>query len=400
MRTFEDAQEFVEEEDVKFIRLSFVDVRGKMRNIAIMPENLKHACEYGIPFDSSAMRGRPADGRQEYFLFPDISTLGLIPWRPVDGRVARMFCDIRDQEGKLCLSDSRRILKEAVEAAAEKGIWFETCTDFEFYLFHLNERGEKTDVPLDYAGYFDVAPEDKGENIRREISFELVDMGIQPRSSHHEEGPGQNEVDFDYSDPVSAADNAEIFRWMVKNIAASNGLWADFSPKPIADQTGDGVHYNFVLHTDDGEDAEQKVMDSFAAGILRRAREITLFLNPVEDSYKRLGVLKAPKYVAWTKNRRDQFLCFPVGRGRRSVELRSPDPASNPYIAMALSIYAGLEGVEEDLLLDPEQENARGESVEKIPGTLKEAYQAAKSSEFVRRYVPDDFFALYENLEG
>lgn len=390
--TGDEVFDFIEQEDVKFIRLAFCDVYGRQKNISIMPEELKRAFSDGISFDASAIRGFGNEVKSDLLLFPIPSTFNVLPWRPSRGKVVRMFCDIRRPDGTPFEKDPRKILKDAVKAAAEKGISVNFGSEFEFYLFKTDENGNSTKIPFDNAGYMDVAPDDKGENIRREICLNLYDMGIRPESSHHEEGPGQNEIDFRYSDAVTAADNAMNFITVVKACAMNNGLFADFSPKPLKNESGNGMHINMSVKSADGRD----VTASFMAGIMNRVREITAFLNPSEDSYRRLGEKKAPKYITWSHENRSQLVRIPAAKGEyRRIELRSPDPTANPYIAFALLIYAGLEGIE-NFLSAPEAVNINlftaDESVTKglqsLPQSLAEAKEIARKSEFVKAHLP------------
>lgn len=393
--TEEEIFDYVEQEDVKFIRLAFCDAFGKQKNISIMPEELSRAFSDGISFDASAVRGFGSEVKSDLLLFPVPSTFNVLPWRPSRGKVVRMFCDIRRPDGVPFEKDSRKILKDAVKKAAEKGLTVYFGSEFEFYLFKTDENGDSTKVPFDNAGYMDVAPDDKGENIRREICLTLSDMGIRPESSHHEEGPGQNEIDFRYSDAVSAADNAMNFITVVKAAALNNGLFADFSPKPLKNESGNGMHINISVKSTDGSD--QSV--HFLAGILNRVREMTAFLNPCEDSYKRLGEKKAPKYITWSHENRSQLVRIPAAKGEyKRIELRSPDPTANPYIAFALLIYAGLEGIEKGLEIpEPVNENlfTAPESVTKslslLPQSLEEAKKIARESEFISTYLPKGF---------
>lgn len=390
--TGDEVFDFIEQEDVKFIRLAFCDVYGRQKNISIMPEELKRAFSDGISFDASAIRGFGNEVKSDLLLFPIPSTFNVLPWRPSRGKVVRMFCDIRRPDGTPFEKDPRKILKDAVKAAAEKGISVNFGSEFEFYLFKTDENGNSTKIPFDNAGYMDVAPDDKGENIRREICLNLYDMGIRPESSHHEEGPGQNEIDFRYSDAVTAADNAMNFITVVKACAMNNGLFADFSPKPLKNESGNGMHINMSVKSADGRD----VTASFMAGIMNRVREITAFLNPSEDSYRRLGEKKAPKYITWSHENRSQLVRIPAAKGEyKRIELRSPDPTANPYIAFALLIYAGLEGIE-NALSAPEAVNINlftaDESVTKglqsLPQSLAEAKEIARKSEFVKAHLP------------
>ena len=390
--TGDEVFDFIEQEDVKFIRLAFCDVYGRQKNISIMPEELKRAFSDGISFDASAIRGFGNEVKSDLLLFPIPSTFNVLPWRPSRGKVVRMFCDIRRPDGTPFEKDPRKILKDAVKAAAEKGISVNFGSEFEFYLFKTDENGNSTKIPFDNAGYMDVAPDDKGENIRREICLNLYDMGIRPESSHHEEGPGQNEIDFRYSDAVTAADNAMNFITVVKACAMNNGLFADFSPKPLNNESGNGMHINMSVKSADGRD----VTASFMAGIMNRVREITAFLNPSEDSYRRLGEKKAPKYITWSHENRSQLVRIPAAKGEyKRIELRSPDPTANPYIAFALLIYAGLEGIE-NALSAPEAVNTNlftaDESVtgglQSLPQSLAEAKEIARNSEFVKTHLP------------
>lgn len=393
MYSYDEVMTYCQEEDVKFIRLAFCDLTGRQKNIAIMPEELGRAFRYGISFDASAIPGFGDEVRSDLFLFPDPSTLSVLPWRSAQGQVVRMFCDIRRPDGSPFERDSRRLLKKAVEAAKEMGITCYFGAEFEFYLFRTGENGEATRIPYDNAGYMDIAPEDKGENVRREICLTLVDMGIRPEGSHHEEGPGQNEIDFRYSDALTAADNAVTFQAVVKTIAMQSGLSACFSPKPLPDQSGNGLHINMSLQGA----KDQRQRDAFMAGILRHVREITAFLNPTEESYLRLGEKKAPRYVTWSPENRSQLIRIPAARGDAvRFELRSPDPGANPYIAYALLIYAGLEGIRtESSLCPPVNVNlfTAGPEVtdplETLPANLPEALELARHSPLVARYMPE-----------
>lgn len=396
MYSFEEVNTFVEEEDVKFIRLAFCDVCGNQKNISIMPSELKRAFTEGISFDASAITGFGDEVKSDLFLHPDSSTLSILPWRPQSGRVIRMFCDISYPDGTLFEKQDRYILKKAIEAAKAKGFTFRFGGEFEFYLFQLDEKGAPTDIPFDRAGYLDIAPEDRGENVRREICFTLLEMGIRPESSHHEEGPGQNEIDFVYSDALSAADNAVTFKSVVKTIAMQNGLYADFSPKPLQGKSGNGMHINISVKSEDGKDYSEAMM----AGVLAHIEEITAFLNPSPQSYHRLGEKKAPKYIAWSPENRSQLIRIPAAKAEyKRVELRSPDPTCNPYIAYALLIYAGLDGIEKKMVPAPPVNlnlytaaAAVTDSLKTLPLTLSEAMENASASTFVRSILPDCYF--------
>ncbi len=395
----DEITQYIAEEDVKFIRLAFCDVFGKQKNVSVMPSELERAFRYGIAVDGSAIAGFGTDIHSDLFLHPDPATLSVLPWRPEHGRVVRMFCDIRHPDGTVFKYDTRAVLKAAVKKAEEAGISFAFGSEMEFYLFKCDENGNATEEPYDHAGYMDIAPEDKGENVRREICLTLEQMGILPESSHHEEGPGQNEIDFRYSDPLSAADNAATFRTVVRTVASRNGLFADFSPKPLSDKPGNGMHINFSAKKKNGED-----MTAFAAaGILRHISGLTAFLNPSDDSYRRLGKDKAPKYVSWSAENRSQLIRIPAAEGEyKRAELRSPDPSCNPYLALALLICAGLDGIENRLVLpSPEDKNLydlpakEAAAQTPLPATWQEAKKAALRDDFVKTVLSEHLIREY-----
>lgn len=391
--------QYVSEEDVKFIRLAFCDIFGRQKNISIMPDELPRAFEYGIAFDASAIPGFGGEVHSDLFLCPDPATLSVLPWRPEHGKVVRMFCTIRRPDGSEFESDTRTVLKKAISDAEAAGVQFSFGSEMEFYLFRRDENGEPTAVPCDNAGYMDIAPNDRGENVRREICLTLEQMGIKPERSHHEEGPGQNEIDFRYSDPLTAADNATTFRTVVNTVSARNGLFADFSPKPIKEKSGNGMHINISAKRDGGQD----ILPEIIAGILSHIPEITLFLNPTENSYERFGSCKAPRYISWSAENRSQLIRIPSATGEfRRAELRSPDPTCNPYLAFALLIWAGLDGVKNKTILsqptDIDLYGAPYESREKfglLPQTLAVAKKAAQESGFVGKYLPANIIKDY-----
>ena len=390
--------QYVAEEDVKFIKLTFCDVFGRQKNISVLAEELPRAFDYGVAFDASAITGFGDETHSDLILHPEADTLTPLPWRPEHGRVVRMFCNITYPDGTPFECDTRSILKKAVRDAAEAGYSFSFGAEQEFYLFELDENGRSTGRPYDQAGYMDIAPEDRGENIRREICLTLEQMGIRPESSHHEEGPGQNEIDFRYSDALTAADQAMTFQTVVRTVAARNGLYADFSPKPIPDMPGNGFHINISLNPEHTE-----TFDGMIAGILTRVEEITAFLNPTEDSYRRLGQKKAPGYVSWSKENRSQLVRIPaVTGGSRRAELRSADPSANPYLAFAMLIYAAIEGIEKKEVLPAEadinffkaeEEELKG--FKKLPGCLADARKIAADSEFVKNCIPESVLRIY-----
>lgn len=398
--TKQEVLQFVSEEDVKFIRLAFCDVFGKQKNISIMPEELRRAFDHGIAIDASAVAGFGDEIHSDLFLHPDPETLAALPWRPEHGRVVRMYCSVTYPDGSLFENDTRSILKKAVETAANEGYEFYFGAEMEFYLFKVNDYGESIKIPYDNAGYMDVAPYDKSENIRREICLTLKEMGIYPESSHHEEGPGQNEIDFRYSDAISAADNALTFRKIVQDIAIHNGLWASFSPKPFDDKPGNGFHINMSVKSKNGE---KDILEPMIAGVLKNVRDMTIFLNQKDESFKRLGNHKAPKYISWSSENRSQLIRIPAAQGEyKRMELRSPDPRANPYVAFALLIYAGLYGIKNRLTLPPaadlnlyKTDKETLAKFEKLPESRGAASAIAKNSEFIRKYIPDSMLKTY-----
>lgn len=396
--------QYVNEEDVKFIRLAFCDVYGRQKNISVMPDELPLAFEYGIAIDGSAIKGFGDETHSDLLLHPDPETLTVLPWRPEHGRVVRMFCSISYPDGKAFECDTRSLLKKAIADAKKAGIEFDFGAEMEFYLFRLDENGDKTKKPYDDAEYMDIAPEDKGENIRREICLTLEQMGIRPESSHHEEGPGQNEIDFRYSDPLSAADNAMTFQTVVKTVAQRNGLWADFSPKPLENKPGNGLHVNISAKKDG---SEKDLLPFIIAGILDKVSDMTAFLNPHEKSYERFGNSKAPKYISWSSENRSQLVRVPAStKEHRRVELRSPDPSANPYLAFTLLIYAGLYGIENNLypptVADINFFKADKDTLakfEKLPETLDEAIEKMRKSEFIIEHLPSAIIEIYNKKD-
>ena len=394
----EEVLQYVQEDDVKFIRLAFCDVFGRQKNISIMPDELPRAFSQGIPIDGSAIHGF-GDVHSDVLLHPEPHTLHQLPWRPEHGKVVRLFSDITWPSGESFPCDTRSLLKKAIADAAGSGYHFYFGSSQEFYLFRLDDNGYPTDIPHDHAGYMDLAPEDRGENVRREICLTLEQLGIRPESSHHEEGPGQNKINFRYSEALSAADNVMTFRTVVKTIARRNGLYGDFRAKPLPDQPGNGFHINISVEADDGSD----VLPSVMAGILEKAYEMTAFLNPTENSYARFGGHKAPACISWSNDNRAQLLRLPaVVSENKRAELRSPDPTANPYLVFSLLIYAGLYGIRKNLSL-PEPAGADHSSAgtaaapeyQPLPADLAEACRAAAESDFILENLPEEIRYIY-----
>lgn len=411
--TAQEILEFVEENDVQFIRLGFCDILGVQKNISIMPDELESAFENGVSFDAHAIKGFNDITDSDLFLFPDPSTLSVLPWRPGPGRVIRFYCDIKNPDGTQFVHDSRHLLKQVVSRCEEMGYICKVGAECEFYLFKTDEDGNPTNTVLDNGSYLDISPIDKGENIRREICLCLEEMGISPEKSHHEQGPGQNEIDFKFSDAMTSADNIMTFKSVVKAIAARNGLFASFMPKPILNFPGNGMHINLSLSQDGfnvfkiSPDEHSKVAESFIAGILSKIAEITLFLNPLANSYERFGECEAPRYVSWSHQNRSQLIRIPAAFAERArMELRSPDPSINPYLAYALIISAGLDGIEKEMPLPPEVDmdmitvsDDETETIDLLPGSLQKAINYAKNSDFVTSIMGNELFEKYIALK-
>ncbi len=394
--TYQDVLNFCEEQDVRFIRLCYFDVFGKQKNVSVLPSELARAFEEGISFDASAIDGFLDEVHSDLFLHPDPNTMCILPWRSIDGSVIRMYCDIKYPDGRIFERDVRYILKQSIKKAKDLGFTINFGSEFEFYLFKLDENGENTNIPLDYAGYMDIAPEDKGENVRREICFTLEEMGINPEVSHHEVGPGQNEIDFRYSDALQAADDAATFQWVVKTVADANGLYADFSPKPLEKYPGNGMHINMSI------DKHEEYILSFMSGILSHMKELTLFLNPSEKSYSRFGKDKAPQYITWSYENRSQLIRIPATHSSSRMELRSPDCTCNPYLAFALLIEAGLEGIEKKLEIPQavdinlfHADESITSLLEQLPQSLDEAKACAKNSSWISSLVNESILDAY-----
>lgn len=382
MYTQRDVLTLVEEEDVKFIRLAFFDCHGRQKNISIMANCLESAFKYGVSFDASAVCGFETPDKSDLFLHPDPSTISIIPWRPNTGKVVRMFCNICYPDGTPYKKDCRNMLQKAIsDMERECHCSLNIGSEIEFYLFKLDENGNPTKAPFDQAGYMDIAPEDRGENIRREICFTLEEMGITPESSHHEEGPGQNEIDFHYSDALAAADNAATFKWIVRTKAAANGLYADFSPKPLPDCAGSGFHIN-ISCSDSSKGANA------LAGILARMEEMAYFMNPSDESYKRLGSHKASKFICWGPQNRSACIRVPATKNQPRLEIRSADSECNPYLVFTMLIYAAMEGIKNNLqppaAVDKNLFEQGDASIKTLPANLESAKKIAMSSDFIK----------------
>lgn len=403
--TLSQLMQFIEENDIKFICLAFCDMFGVQKNIAIMASHLPHAVESGISFDASAIAGFANVAESDLFLVPDLDTFVILPWRPSEGCVGRFFCNIKYPDGRPFEGDGRHLLQTIEQKAAQAGYRFLLGPECEFYLFETDEKGRPTLEPFDRAGYFDLAPMDRGENVRREICLTLEEMGIQPERSHHEQGPGQNEIDFRCASPLHAADDLMTMRAAVKAIAAQNGLFASFLPKPLQDESGSGLHINLSIFQNGVNLFENFRTDphptaaAFLAGILRRIPEITVFADPLPGSYERLGRCEAPGVASWSCQNRSSLVRVPAASGPDCrMELRSPDPSCNPYYVTALLLAAGFEGVQEGLSLPAAADYdafARPAGLTPLPASLDEALALARESEFLKQVLPEKLLVDY-----
>ena len=389
----EEIISYAKEQDVSFVRLAFCDIFGQLKNISVSLSTLERAFSDGIRFDASQIRGFLNVEDSDLLLFPDPNTMAFLPWRPSQGRVIRFYCDIKHPDGRPFVGDTRHMLKQTERELFENNYEVYLGSELEFYLFKSDENGDPTYIPMDRASYFDIAPLDKGENIRREICLNMEEMGLKFESSHHEKGPGQNEVVFRHSLLLDAADNIISFKSMVKALAARNGLYASFLPKPLFEECGSGFHMNISV-SKDGRDMSV-YRENVIAGILKHIREMTVFLNPIVNSYERLGGYQAPGTITYGTGNRNLLIRVPLGKGADAnrIELRSPDNATNPYIAATLLTRAAMEGIEKDLKCD---ESLSGDT---LPQSLIEAVEVAADSEFINSVLPQHLVSCFLNAK-
>ncbi len=382
---------FVKENDVKFIRLAFCDHVGVQKNISLQPGELERAFESGIPFNAWELPGFHLPAGTKLLLRPDARTLSILPWRPSSGRVIRLFCDLMNADGTPYGGDTRAMLQKTVQDAAQLGYSIRIGSACEFYLFHTDENGDPTMVPQDHGSFFDLAPADRGENVRRDICLTLYEMGIIPESSHHAVGPGQNEVVFRSSDALSAADQFMTFKSVVKQAASVNGLYASFMPRPLEKEKSSALTLMFEVYKDGKNLFEEKMLEieacSFVAGILERLPELMLYLKPTTNSYSE----DSRRIPGWSNLSGKFSVCIPAIAGIKGrMELTAADPAINPHLVYALLIRAGLEGIQKEQVL-PQMEAPCG----KLPLTLRQAITAVNRGELSKRYVPEDVLNSY-----
>jgi len=399
----EDIIKLVEEEDVEFIRLQFTDIFGNMKNVAITASQLEKALDNRCMFDGSAIEGFVGIEESDMYLYPDLNSLTIFPWRPQQGKVARLICDVHRFSGDPFEGDPRHILRNVVKEAAQMGYTFNVGPECEFFLFDTDENTLPTTTTHEQAGYFDLGPMDFGENARRDIVLTLEDMGFEVEASHHEMAPAQHEIDFRYDDALKTADNIMTFKLAVKTIAKRHGLHATFMPKPKQGVNGSGMHINMSLWKD-GKNIFWNESDPyclsqeayyFIGGIMKHLNGMTAIANPLVNSYKRLVPgYEAPVYIAWSSQNRSPLIRIPAAKEENCrVELRSPDASANPYLTLAVCLKAGLEGIKNKIepptcvdgniyeLTDVQRAEI---GIEALPVTLREAIIALEQDELVK----------------
>ncbi len=413
--TKEDVLRLLEEEDVEFIRLQFTDLHGTLKNIAVTAGKIGSILENGCHFDASATDGIPRVLDSERILVPDFSTFEILPWRPQQGKVARLLCDVMLPDGSHSNLCSRYILQKNIEKAEEKGLSFEVGPECEFFLFETDENGNPTVVTHEQAGYFDIGPLDEGENARRDIVMNLEDMGFEIDASHHESAPAQHEIDLSYAKALETADNIQTFKLAVRTMAKRHGLHATFMPKPKNDVNGSGMHINISILRDgknifaDASDENGISQEGyyFIGGLMKHLEGMSVITNPLVNSYKRLNPeFNAPVYIAWSARNHKQMIRIPtvMKGGSARIELRSTDSAANPYLTLALIVAAGLDGIDNKIKppaavdenigkLSADQIEALG--VKRLPGNLKEAIEKAKADPFISEVLGNDAFERY-----
>lgn len=380
--------QYIEENDVKFVKLTFCDLHGRLKNISILSSELAVTFEHGQRIAAKKIAGFEVSNGKDLYLFPDARTMTVLPWRPQQGRVIRMFCFIRYKDGTPFEGDSRYFLKKAMKAAVNAGYCFRFGTSCEFTLFLNDERGIPTKTPHDFAGYCDTAPDDKGENIRRDVCLTLEQMGIQPVSSRHESGCGQHEIDFNSSSALKAADTFLSFKSAVKSVAETHGVHASFMPKPLRNDCGNGMYISFTVFPDSDFLEERAfecgdIVKSAAAGIMEHIRDFALFANSNVNSYERLGEFTAPRDIIWSDEECSQLIRMSPDSEDVSVELRAADCVCNPYFVLGLMIYSAMEGISSGTEL-PEKNCGS----ERLPEDLEKACELAERSDFLKKYIP------------
>ena len=413
--TKEDIIRIVREEDIKFIRLQFTDIFGQLKNVAITASQIEKAVNDQIMFDGSSIEGFVRIDESDQYLYPDLKSFRIFPWRPQHGKVARLICDVHNPDGSPFVGDPRYVLKRVIQKAKAMGFdRFNVGPEAEFFLFQTDEEGKPTTKTNDEAGYFDLGPLDHGESTRREICLALEQMDFEIEASHHEVAQGQHEIDFKYAEALHAADNIMTFKLTVKTLAQKNGLHATFMPKPIFGIAGSGMHINMSLFRDgrnmfydpDGEKGLSKTAYSFIAGIMAHMKGMAAITNPLVNSYKRLVPgYEAPCYMAWSASNRSALIRIPAARGQSTrVELRCPDPSCNPYLALAVCLAAGLDGIEKGMTPPPEitdnifamtPATRKRRGIEALPGSLEEALVYLKKDKLIMNTLGEHVATQY-----
>lgn len=412
--TKQDIMRLVEEEDIEFIRLQFTDMFGTFKNVAITASQLEKALDNKCMFDGSSIEGFVRIDESDMYLYPDLNTFEIFPWRPQHGKVARMICDVYRPNGTPFEGDPRYILKKVLEEAADMGYSFHVGPECEFFLFHTDDDGRPTTITHEKAGYFDISPLDLGENARRDVILNLEAMGFEIEASHHEVAPAQHEIDFKYTNALKAADNMMTFKLVVKTIAKRHGLFASFMPKPVYGVCGSGLHINMSLSKDgknifndhSAPSGVSKEAYQFIAGIMEHMKGMTLISNPIVNSYKRLlPGFEAPVHITWSEGNRSPLIRIPSTRGTNMrIELRSPDPAANPYLLFATCLAAGLDGIKRELEIPPSVEGnvfeltkkeLEAQGIEAIPSNLSKACHYFEDDEFMKQVLGEHVHAKY-----
>ncbi len=412
--TREDIMRMVQEEDVEFIRLQFTDIFGTFKNVAITAAHLEKALNGQCMFDGSSIEGFARIEESDMYLCPDLDTFVIFPWRPQQGKVARLICDVYKADRTPFESDPRYVLKRVVKEAADMGYTFDVGPECEFFLFHTDDDGLPTTISHEQASYFDLGPLDLGENARRDMVMTLEEMGFMIESSHHEVAPAQHEIDFRYDEALLTADNIMTFKLVVKTIAKRHGLHATFMPKPKYGVSGSGMHMNLSLSREgrnafvDKEDARGLSREAyyFIGGIMKHMKAISFITNPIVNSYKRLVPgYEAPVYIAWSAKNRTPLIRIPAMDGSSArIELRSPDPSANPYLALAVCLAAGLDGIKNKMMpvdsidcniFEMTDEERKAAGIEKLPGSLLEAAREFEADEYIQKVLGEDLAKKY-----
>ncbi|MEA0554573.1 type I glutamate--ammonia ligase [Lysinibacillus irui] len=417
--TKEDIKRLIEEKNVSFIRLQFTDILGTIKNVEIPVSQLDKALENKMMFDGSSIEGFVRIEESDMYLYPDLDTFVVFPWTSEKGKVARFICDVYTAKGEPFAGDPRNNLKRILKKMEDMGFSsFNLGPEPEFFLFKLDAKGEPTLEVNDHGGYFDLAPTDLGENCRRDIVLELEEMGFEIEASHHEVAPGQHEIDFKYADAVTACDNIQTFKLVVKTIARKHGLHATFMPKPLFGEAGSGMHFNVSLfkgkenafYDESTELGLSETAMQFMAGVLAHVQGFTAVTNPTVNSYKRLVPgYEAPCYVAWSAQNRSPLIRIPSARGLSTrVEVRSVDPSANPYLAMAVILEAGLEGIRQSLtppaainrniyVMTEEERQANG--IENLPAALDDALTLLAKDKVAQAALGEHIYANFKEAK-